>query len=124
MKLEVEEVEEEVEKPFRRGDPNSCCSCWDCCCGGCWYCCCWGGCCCCWKFLDLDVKLDIFPKDVSENGEDPSVKFEKFDMSVNPDLPDSVEPIESVDICVMRECPRPIRLRKSSNPCRKFGGGG
>lgn len=68
-------------------------------------------------------KLDILLKfDISENLDEASLKCEKFDMSLNPDLPDMVEAIESVDICVMRECPRPIRSLRSPNAEGKLPG--
>lgn len=47
--------------------------------------------------------MDIFPKLMSEKGEDASVNWEKLDMSVKPDRPDSVDPMESVDICDISE---------------------
>lgn len=69
-------------------------------------------------------KLDILEKlDLSENCEEVSLKCEKFDMSEKPDLPDSVEPIESVDIWDIRLCPLPIKFFRSSKPVEKLGGG-
>lgn len=52
----------------------------------------------------MSEKLDILLKfDISENLDEASLKWEKLDISLKPDLPDMVEAIESVDICDMSE---------------------
>lgn len=66
-------------------------------------CCCCCGEVCCWLSLLEGIcpmvgKLDMLKLGMSENCEEVSLKCEKLDMSVKPDLPDSVEAIESVDI--------------------------
>lgn len=70
---------------------------------------------------DMSEKLDILLKfDISENFDEASLKWEKLDISLKPDLPDIVEPMESVDICDMSEWPRPIRFFRSPNPVGKL----